>query len=265
MPQTPSASGSGTSRAGPMAGPHFAQSTTSRTRTRTTIRLPDLSAPLERGRAVDRPINDSDEVEMPSEATATLESSDPEAAPKLPATREPLRSLLAHPLAEKCIAYVQQPKFWLACIVAVAVQVVLAAVMTPADGDSQPPTPRQTSAKRWSKPAAAPATRIVVPPAPTPADVEPADGLQNGTTTPLGVTAPLDGLSDVNATGGQASSDAGPLELLTPPARMADSRRLTDAGPHFDGRTAQSHEGATLGAIVPLEPSPEPNRNEQPQ
>jgi hypothetical protein len=229
-----------------------------------TIRLPDVSAPSGLGREIGRAVDDTLADVAPATGTATLDAAEYEVPSTPPAANERRPSPLAHPLVETCAAYVRQPKFWLACIVAVAVQVLLAAVMTPADGDREQLAPRQTSAKQWSKPAAAPATRIVVPPAQTPGDAEPAEGLKNGTTTPLGVTVPMDGLSDMNGPTGQASGDAEPLELLTPPTRMADIRRLADAAAQFDGRNGQSHEGATLGAIVPLEPIPETNRNEQP-
>lgn len=261
MPQIPSAPGSGMSRAGPIAGPHFAPATT-RSRSRMTIRLPDVSIHAEIGRETDQELAHTGVAVLPAEARATLDPSEHgESGTRSEAGWRSTRPL-EHPFVQKCVAYVRQPKFWLACLAAVAVQVLLAAVMTPAD--DEPPEPRQTSAKRWSKPAAAPATRIVVPPAQTPADAEPAEGLKNGTTTPLGVTAPLDGLSEVNGRTGQGSGDTEPFELLTPPTRMAENRRLADAGQHFDGRNAESNQGATLGAIVPLEQSPEQNRNEHP-
>jgi hypothetical protein len=262
MPQTPSsAAGTGSRRTGSVAGPPVASAATNRSKSRLTIRLPDVSAPREPPRAESNSVDPVSETARPA-APSPLKAA---IGAALPATISQIGKPLSHPIVGKVVAFVRQPKFWLACITAIAVQVALAAVMTPAKDDRDQPERPRTAAKRWSKPVSTPAARIVVPPAQTPNDdIEPANNPKTGTTTPLGVPAPLETSSDTDGPNGQALSGTDASGLLTPPTRMADNRRLAGDGRPLDGRSAGPIEGATLGGIVPLEPGPESNSHEQP-
>jgi hypothetical protein len=267
MPQTPSAAGSGSRRTGSAAGPPVASAATNRSKSRLTIRLPDVSAPREPPRAESNSVDPASEAARPAGPSPRAGPSQLKAAigAALPATISQIGKPLSHPIVGKVVAFVRQPKFWLACIAAIAVQVVLAAVMTPAKDDRDQPERPRTAAIRWSKPVSTPAARIVVPPAQTPnEDTEPANNPKTGTTTPLGVTAPLETSSDADGSNGQALSGTDASGLLTPPTRMADNRRLAGDARPLDGRSAGPIEGATLRGIVPLEPGPEPNSHEQP-
>jgi len=138
------------------------------------------------------------------------------------------------------------------------VQIVLAAVMTPAEDAVESDRPR-TAAKPWPKAAPAPAARIVVPAAPAPTDIlEPTDGPLRSATTPMGLTAPLDSSSDASAPRGNGPTDADGAGEPLP--RMANRRRPAE---EFDGRAVAEPDGATLGGIMQLEPNPESITNEQ--
>jgi hypothetical protein len=103
----------------------------------------------------------------------------------------------------------------------------------------------------------------VVPPAAPLSDVsDPADGVRNNVTTPLGVTTALEPSFETTGANGQGETEANRLYGTLPPTRVAENRRFTDGGRQFDGRAAVQTDGATLGDIVPLEPTPELNTNE---
>jgi hypothetical protein len=245
-----------------------------------TIRLPDISTPRELGQNLSHSPDDA----LPA-GTATAEGSKPShrATKGLAAslasfdkpwqrTTDALRrraSSFGKPwprttdlLRQRVIPFVRQPRFWLACITAIGVQVVLAAVMTPAEDDHRDEI--RTAAKAWPKPAPVPAERIVVPPAQGPHDLlDPPDHGKHGTTTPLGSTAHLD--SPADATGATAAADTDGVDDTSAQVRVAENRRLDDGRQfdrQFEAGPGEQADGATLGGIVPLGPMHESNLQE---
>jgi hypothetical protein len=294
MPQPPSVAGSGASWAETKTRAALVRpATTSRTKSRLTIRLPDVTAPGELRR---ESTGSAGNVEQ----AVTLTTAPPRTASPKPtvlntdvpsmsfgeASRRAISGLSPkitafvcqprfHPQKitafvrqskfwqHKVVVFVRQPKVWLSCIVAIAVQVVLAIIMTPAEDDAHLSQRPLSAAKAWTKPVAAPATRIVVPPAVAPSEfIEPADGARGSTTTPLGLALPLESSTDATGLNGQVMSDAESLDGALPATRVAENHRLADNGRQFDSRPVGHTDGATLGGIVPLEPSSEPNTNE---
>jgi hypothetical protein len=188
-------------------------------------------------------------------------------AGRLLATSEQLKTRLSATcrrslsgLPQKSLQVVRQPKFWLACVVAIAVQVVLALVVTPGEGDDRDDGRPLTAAKPWPKTPAAPAARIIVPAAPTNVTEESAGSLPGGT-TPMGPTGPLDpAMEEASPTGEPFSAEA-PGDRFGA-TRMANNRRPSDEAARFDGRTTGESDGATLGGIAPLENATDPNNTE---
>lgn len=247
----------GASRTGPTTTPSLVRAT-SPAKSRLTVRLPDLSAPR-------RTTDLASTAAEPDAKEPFGPTSGVAAAVNPPASsgargghsarlRERLPSLEALP--RKVLAFVRQPQFWLACVVAIAVQVVLAVVMTPAEGDSV--RPERTAAKPWPKSAPAPAVRIIVPSAPAPTDVpEQADVPLHGTTTPMGLTVPWESSSDSAAPVVEGPTDADSVNLRLPRTRTADRRRWADhAAGQLDGGAGGETDGATLDGILPMEPNP---------
>jgi hypothetical protein len=258
MLQTTSAA-SGSSRTIATAGSQLSrQDPAIRATAHLTIRLPDVSTPRESKRSMHNVAQQEPSIEKESAATET-----PPAAAMADVLTDAVRSSLwsTDRLPEKVIAFVRQPKFWLSCIAAIAVQVILAAVMTPAQQDQS--DLKRTAAKAWQDRAPAPATRIVVPPASTSEVVEPTDGANNGTTTPLGLMTPPEPSSDFSTgTGSKGLSDADLMGSPSHPTLMAENRRMTDEARQFDGQRSDRDDGATLGSIVPLETPSELNTSE---
>jgi hypothetical protein len=255
---TSSATTSGPNRAGPSSSLHIVRAT-SPAKSRLIIRLPDLSSPKATmavaATVVDSgPSTELSNREMSKVGAATSSGSDMATVPV--AWR---RSIAALP--QKALALVRQPKFWLACVVAIVVQVVLAMVITPAEEDLDRTDRPLTALKPWPKAPEAPPARIVVPAAPANVADESSESMP-GATTPMGPTAPLEPATETASPGGQPFSAEGPGDLLSP-TRMADNRSRADETIHFDGRTPSESDGATLGGISPLEPAPEQNTREQ--
>lgn len=262
MPQTHSAAASGPSRAEPPGGSPHRRPITSPAKSRLTVRLPDLTAPRETptasGGGFDRQSGSSVSHKVPqtpnpqSVIDAEIEAAEPSGADRSIET-----------LPRKVMAFVRQPKFWLACIVAIAVQVLLAVVMTPAEGDNDQADRRRTAAKHWPKATPEPAARIMVPAAPLPAEaLYQTGGAMEGATTPMGLAAPLDSSSDAGPSG-TTDSEAG--NNPSPSARMADNHRMGGESAQFDGRAVGDVDGATLRGIIPLEPTPDSITNEHRQ
>lgn len=262
MQQTYPAASSGPSRAAPTNGSNPRQSITSPAKSRLTIRLPDLNA------SRDLP---NEGAPVDSNGRSRLNKSVPQTAKSPPAaivetTSVEPRTVASGRLPQKIIAVVRQPKFWLACVVAIAVQVLLAAVMTPAEGDSDREDSPPTAAEPPTKTVPAPAARIVVPAAPLPSEaMDPSDRSTEGATTPMGLTAPLDPSLDAAAPSGAETTEATAGTSPSPTARMAENRRAVGENSQFDGRAVGEVNGATLGGIMPLEPAPDSITNEHPQ
>ena len=258
MPPTHSAT-PGLRRAEPSA-PARQVRATSPTKSRLTIRLPDLSTPRGATNDASATTDLTDKIHVAS-ATGVAAEVKPSSVAAIGEAASSLAQRLPdmNALPQKVIAFMRQPKFWLACITAIAVQILLAAVMTPAEDAVESNRPR-TAAKPWPKPTPAPAARIVVPAAPAPTDV--LDGPLHGATTPMGLTVPLDSSSDSAAPSGDAPARADGTSESSP--RTADRRRWAEEGGQLDGRAVGEPDGATLGGIMPLEPNPESITNEQP-
>ncbi|HWB08415.1 MAG TPA: hypothetical protein VG826_04295 [Pirellulales bacterium] len=231
-----------------------------------TIRLPDISSPRDSAKDLSHARRDPPHSPGPTaEAQAAGPSPTPltgRAALAAEQWRRTADILLkkADILRTRVVPFVRQPKFWLACVTAIGVQVLLAAIMTPAE--EGPSEHVRTAANPWRKPAPVPPERIVVPPAQGSHDAGDAvDSEKHGTTTPLGATAPLDapkGTGPVEP----ASTETDDVVGASPFPRMAENRRLAGDGRKFDGVPSGDADGATLGGIVPLEPMPETNLHE---
>ena len=154
-------------------------------------------------------------------------------------------------LSRKALEFVRQPNFWLACVVAVAVQIVLAFVMTPADagpdGEKRPLTSAKGELKKFAE---EPAARILVPAAPANLHDERSEPLP-ASASPMGPTSPQEPPNDASVQGNAPLSDMGDR---WPSARMAENRPLGDGSAGLDGRPDNHADGATLGGIAPLEP-----------
>jgi hypothetical protein len=242
---------------------------TSPAKSRVTVRLPDLSAArtpspkakiAEPGNALRCP-DDAGAVASegiePRKATAsgqdTLTAGIATGSGGIPARRESpslTGSSRFQGLSRKTLEFVRQPKFWLACVVAVAVQIVLAFVMTPADAGPDGEKRMPTSAKSESKKAEEPAARIVVPAAPANLHDERSD-LLPGSASPMGPTSPQEPTNDA---GMQSSVPLSETGGRLPAARMAENRQLGDESADLDHRSGHDADGATLGGIAPLEP-----------
>lgn len=219
-------------------GSHVVRAT-SPAKSRLTVRLPDLNTARA---AFTSPIAGTPKSEL-AEATENggAGQTEPEAS----------SSAWLRPLARKTLDFVRQPKFWLAFVVAVAVQVVLAFVMTPAEGESDSEKSAPSVAQPWQKAAEEPAARIVVPAAPVSAADDHSDTAP-AVTPPMGPALPFD------ATSGAAghASDARTAEGAEEPAgaaRLADKASPTAEGARVAGRPAAQSNGATLGGIAPLD------------
>ncbi|HQU45198.1 MAG: hypothetical protein B7Z73_07865 [Planctomycetia bacterium 21-64-5] len=229
-----------------------------------TVRLPDLNA----GRAtarIDAAAADGTGrlVSMAAVPETALQPTSVGSQAASPTSGE--RSATKLSSFAKVIAFVRQPKFWLACLVFAAVQVVLALVVTPGEEDYGQAERVEAAAKKWSAPESAPAARIVVPAAPNPAEaIEPGGGVTDGTTTPMGLAAPIEPSVDAQGADGDALTEAASAVSASPPTRMAENRRRAADRGQFDGKPVREPDGATLGGIVPLGPNPETNSNEQP-
>ena len=252
---TSSATNPGSNRAGPSATPHVVRAT-SPAKSRLIVRLPDLSGPKATVRAA--AVADAGlSTDLSSRETPKIGPS-ASMLPYLANIPVTLNSIAGLP--HKALELVRQPKFWLACVVAVMVQVVLALVITPSDRDLDRDRPL-TAAKPWPKTPATPAARIVVPAAPANA-VDENGGPLPGATTPMGPTVPLEPTGEAASPGGEPFSAEAPGDRLAG-TRTADNRNRVDEAPQFDGRAPGESDGATLGGIAPLEPTPGQNTNEQ--
>ncbi|HET6882196.1 MAG TPA: hypothetical protein VFI31_18675 [Pirellulales bacterium] len=229
---------------------------TSPAKSRVTIRLPDLSGSRLISTdqpAAPAPLERESRQQHPEPSFGRQASAYETAQPTEPAgTATPRQSASLGEWGAKIVAFVRQPKFWLACIVAAAVQVVLAFAMTPVEKDADHETRLQPPPKWQSKPSEPPA-HIVVPAAPVTGAEEPQQA-PLGATTPMGPSAPVEPTSENESPAGDALSAERPEERFSA-TRMVEKRGLVDDSRRFDGRPA-APDGATLGGIAPVEPAP---------
>lgn len=243
------------------ASPAFVRAT-SPAKSRLTIRLPDLSAA--RVPLVGPPAGSP-----PGLLTVGSESQqDNEAAEATSAGQVTKGSAPAwmRQLPQKTFDLVRQPKFWLACVVAVAVQIVLALVMTPAEGVSDRQRSDPSAAHSWSRAPEEPARRILVPAAPVNVPDDHSETAPS-VTTPMGPPLPLE-TSETNGYGNAERSAEETVEHA-PAVRMADnpyhtnprealpqppSPGVAEPPSHVDQPPAQRVDGASLDGIAPLEP-----------
>lgn len=230
-------------------------------KSRLTIRLPDLNNPRRPAAAPSTPappahlpLAGSTSMAPEMEHAAGNENGD--SRQTATARSAPVEWL--HAFSRKTIGFVRQPKFWLACVVAVAVQVVLAFAMTPAEDAPDGQKPEQAPAPAWQKAAEEPAARIVVPAAPASVPDEHADTVP-AVTTPMG-PAFSDPASDAAGHGGVPQTTAGP-EQPAPTAFVADNHpRATGVAGAVDQPVGG--DGATLGGIAPFDPEVSPDQHE---
>ena len=222
-------------------GPLMARPAEPNSQSATKVRLPDLTGER-KSRRIDSAVA-SETTPKASAAMVVAPTDETAPAARLDLSKEQLIA--------KAMGIVRQPKFWLACVVFIGVQIVLALVVPPNDEAEEPLAPPTVT--QSSEPDSVPAARIVVPAAPTPPEViEPAPA--TGVTTPMG--AALQGEPADAKAPGDAAITMDEADAPGPVPRMADSRSLGD-GTQFDGRTTATSDGATLGGIMPLAPTPE--------
>lgn len=246
----------GAGRSTETASPHLVRAT-SPAKSRLTIRLPDLNSARS-------PLAASPRQAPLANPTANLPRSELAEAVETGATGQATAEGTAstawlRTLPQKTLTFIRQPKFWLACVVAVAVQVVLAFAMTPAEDvpDGKKPTPG--SAQPWQKAMEEPAARIVVPAAPVSVPDDHPD-TSPAVTTPMGPALPFDATSDTIGQGSESETAESEDQIST--ARMADKHSPTTAGARVAGRPAMQTDGATLGGIAPLDSDVPPEKHE---
>lgn len=208
---------------------------------RITIRLPDLSSPAS----------------IAAAKSAGSEHRDASAVPTGPppdfADRRSRSKQMAGVWLTRAYKVVGQPRFWLACLTAIGVQVVLALVCAP--------VPKPAAASRAPHRSAAvsqPAgpARIVAPPAETSArdaaalpaadilaapqmqPAPPADAIQAREPLPPTTSDPYEG----------AANDDGARSA----PRLAEQKRL-GGDLKYDGAAANQPRGASLDGIVPVD------------
>lgn len=210
---------------------------------RLTVRLPDLTSPRPRPAASSPQKIDPRFVDEANEAMRQVASEHEEDA-------------AAPTLWARVYRFVGQPKFWLACVTAIAVQVVLALAFTPAAKPTAAPRPpRKTAAA--APPQSTGVARIVVPPAETPttasAEASSATDLlaspQMQPTPPIDAAAPWEPLPPTSADPSEGTDTRG--EAPGAP-RLAEQKRLAD-NQQYDGRAAQESLGARLEGVMPID------------
>lgn len=210
---------------------------------RLTVRLPDLTSPRPRPAAPspDRiDSRDDDEANQAPWQEAT-EYEDDAAAP----------TFLA-----RVYRFVGQPKFWLACLTAIAVQVILALVFTPAAKPTAAPRTRRKAATA-APPQRTGVARIVVPPAESPATASAAATSANDIlaapqmqpTPPVDAAVPWEPLPPTSADPSEGADASGQAPGSP---RLAEQKRLAD-DQQYDGRAAQESLGARLEGLMPID------------
>lgn len=232
------------------AGPSLVR-TTPPAKSLLTIRLPDLNN-RRRGPAAPHskaPLN-SQAGDVPSIESAELieDALTAQCAKQRLSSPEWLRRL-----SRKTVDFVRQPKFWLACVVAAAVQVVLAFVMTPAEDVPGGHKQAATSAQPWQKDEEEPAARIVVPAAPVNVPEEHPDSAP-AASSPMGPALPIDSTTDTIGHGSEPPAEQ-PRTADRPDEPFAAARLAEKRAPAADDRRAAIEaDGATLGGIAPFDP-----------
>ncbi|HJT33761.1 MAG TPA: hypothetical protein VJ783_17070 [Pirellulales bacterium] len=211
---------------------------------RLTVRLPDLTSPRP------RPVAPSPETIDPRYVDEANQ------APPHEAT-EHVDDAAAPTLLARVYRFIGQPKIWLACITAIAVQVILALVFTPPAKPTAAPRTQRKPASAVS-PQRTGVARIVVPPAETPttASAEATSGAtdllaspQMQPTPPIDAAAPWEPLPTTSADPSEGTDTRG--EAPGAP-RLAEQKRLAD-DQQYDGRAAQESLGARLEGVMPID------------
>lgn len=147
-----------------------------------------------------------------------------------------------------------QPKVGLALATAIIVQLVLSWAFSTRTPDAEPADRPALQNRRIAAdaPPAEPAARIVAPPAaaPTPSTGVPDAG--EAVAVPLGSGG--DGAERWPADAGTAPAETA-HHVPPAPLRMAENVRPGSAAPQFDGQARRDTAGATLDALVPLDPA----------
>ncbi len=205
-----------------------------------TVRLPDLTSPAAPRPGRSKPV--TDRPELIAKTSTVL----PEIEHSVTERTAPLGIL------SRIYQFVGQPKFWLAGITAIGVQVVLALVFTPAPTTSDPaPSPRS---KAPAVPERAPAARIVVPPAESPSAKGAVPSADLLTAPQMQPAPPADASTQVEplpSTSAAPVEDAAARSRPAPAPRVAEQRRLAEER-RYDGQAAEA-AGATLDAVVPID------------
>ncbi|HEX7447819.1 MAG TPA: hypothetical protein VF306_09760 [Pirellulales bacterium] len=205
-----------------------------------TVRLPDLTLPTAPRRGRLQPgIDSADAV-----ASVPVGSSDPR---PLEMEEPAPRGILA-----RIYQFIMQPKFWLACITAVVVQVVLALVFTPPPPAADPAPGRRKASVASDR---APPSRIVVPPAESSSAQGAAPATDLLTAPQMQPAPPADAAMQIEPL---PATPAAPLEGTEAAsghpqgARVAEQRRLAEQR-RYDGQPAAEAFGATLEGVSPID------------
>lgn len=208
---------------------------------RITIRLPDLSSPV-------------------ATASANLVSSEHRDASAVRtgpspdfADRRSRAKQMAGVWLTRAYKVVGQPRFWLACLTAIGVQVVLALVCAPA---AKPAAASRAPRRSAGASQAAGPARIVVPPAETPARgaaaLPAADILAAPQMQPAPPADAIKAWDPPPPTTSESYEGAAIDDDARSAPRLAEQKRL--AGDlKYDGAAANPPRGASLDGIVPID------------
>lgn len=211
---------------------------------RLTVRLPDLTSPRPRPAA------------LSPEKIDTRYVDEANHAPPHEAT-EHVADAAAPTLLARVYRFIGQPKIWLACITAIAVQVVLALVFTPPAKPTAAPRTQRKPASAAAQPQRTGVARIVVPPAESTAtasaEATSATDLlaspQMQPTPPVDAAAPWEPLPSISPGPSEGTDTRG--EAPGAP-RLAEQKRLADDR-QYDGRAAEESLGARLEGVMPID------------
>ncbi len=205
-----------------------------------TVRLPDLTSPVAPRAGRSKP--DAASPEAFGNASSAVTELGPSA-----------REHAAKPsLFARVCQFIGQPKFWLACLTAIVVQIVLALAFAPAAPEAEPAA---TPPKAPAAPPRTEAARIIVPPA-EPSSAKGAAPATDLLTAPqMQPAPPADAASQIEPLPSISPAPGESVELMGDSPlgpRVAEQRSLADDR-QYDGQATPEAIGAKLEAVAPVD------------
>lgn len=206
-----------------------------------TVRLPDLTSPVVP--RLERPERGA----PPNESTSKDELALLDTEHSVTERAAPPQGILA-----RFYHFVGQPKFWLACITAIGVQVVLALFFTPAPSSSGAASGQH---KAVAAPKQAAPARIVVPPAKVSSPQGPTSTADHLMVPQMQPAPPPDAATQVEPL---PSTSSAPVEGANAASSWLQERRLAErrslaAERKYDGQATAEAIGATLEGVAPVD------------